>query len=157
MSTLLLYNFEKEQYDAWFACERRSARDNDLKWEANENGSSALQCRGSDGNLSSYKRKLASCKKLPVGTSKLSGNTVSGHASEVEISSLSSSNEAKTVHPVHKKRGRPSRKHKIGAPLPNSHRVVPRRKTRATVQVLFTAAFSFGVSNEHSYRWQQAC
>jgi len=135
LSTLLLYNFEKEQYDAWFANERRSARDNDLKVEASESGSIALQSKGSDANLSYSKRKLAGCKQLPESTWRLSGNTVSDHASEVDISSLSSSCEAKTVHPVQKKRGRPSRKHKIDAPVPNGHRIVPRRKTRATVQL----------------------
>ena len=129
LSTLLLYNFEKEQYHALFSNERISEGGNKVAKEVSV-------CAPPRGKIFPSKRKVARRKQMHENKEEVLENK-SSQLSEIKTPSVSGSCGVEVMQPTRKKRGRPCGTRKIGATLSISQRPISRRETRATAQVIF--------------------
>ena len=140
LSTLLLYNFEKEQYHALFSNERILERGSEWKREAKVGVCTPPQGKISEAKVFPGKRKLSRRKQVQENKEAVLENK-SNQLSEIMTPSVSGSCGVEVTQPTRKKRGRPYGTRKIGATLPNSQRPISRRETRATAQVIFSVIY----------------
>ena len=137
LSTLLLYNFEKEQYDALFAKARLPEKESFLKRELKEvDGEPPQNDKELDLKKPANKRKITRRNQIQDTKKDVSKSTLSNQVFEVLKPAISSCSPNMT-QPTQRKRGRPSGKRKAGGLPSSGPRLVPCRETRATTQVLW--------------------
>ena len=138
LSTLLLYNFEKEQYDALFSNRMFSEGEKGEFAEQTVKVDSAplqQQLKASESNKSPSKRKSTRRKQLQEYEYEMSGYNAEGATAEVLMPPVSHFREDEAMQSPPRKRGRPSRKQKVGLASTSSQKTLSRRETRANAQV----------------------
>lgn len=137
LSTLLLYNFEKEQYDELFSNTYVSkVQENPVSDPPKIQEETVLlqqQPTVPESRKWPSKRKSTRRNKLKHDEDETSESRSSNQAAESAVPQVADSNGGIIMHPPQRKRGRPSRKSKLE--LLSAQKPIPRRETRATGHV----------------------
>ena len=125
LSSLLLYNFEKEQYDDLFVRKKAFAADNEPETKMKESGAT----------VSPNKRKALRNNKVSEDLDEVAENGSKELVPAVLSPSVTNDHGDEALPIPPKKRGRPFGKRRAKALLSNKQKTVSRRDTRAKAQV----------------------